>query len=77
MKSTVSALSQNEREALALFYDTEAYKALIKFCELEVNALGVDALQALNIEQVRVLQGRAAFASDLVKFFKEIYKQNS
>lgn len=74
MKSTVEQLTPKDRKALALFYETDAYNALKRFAELEVSALGVDALSQTEITQVHYLRGRATWASELCKLIREIYK---
>lgn len=76
MKSTVEKLSVAEREALALFHDSPAHKAIEKLCALELKALGADALEAPDIEAVRRLQGQKAWILDFIKTLDIIYKQN-
>lgn len=77
MKSTVSELNQAERNALALFYDSEAHKALKKLARAEIVNLGVDALQSPNHEHTRYLSGRAMFAKDLMAMIKLIYDESN
>lgn len=75
MKSTIDQLSVKEKEALAEFYNTEAYKALEKFCKLDIAGLGRDALQSPSQEQTKYLQGKAHYAEYLPKLVHELYKQ--
>lgn len=75
MKSTVEQLSPKDRKALALFYQTDAYNALVHFAELEITTLGVDALSQTEITQVHYLRGRAAWAKELCILIRKISKE--
>lgn len=77
MRSTIDQLSPAEKKALALWYDTASYKALLHLAELEVQGLAADALIAPNMEQVRYLHGRSSWAADIFKLVKELYKQSN
>jgi len=68
-------LSPIEKEALALFYETDAYKALDKFCKLDVVGLGRDALVAPSMEQVMYLKGKAYMAEHIPKLIRQLYKE--
>lgn len=76
MKSTVEALSGKERDALALFYGTDAFQAFRRLCQIEIEGLGKDALAATTMDAVNFLKGRASFAKELPKLLEEIYKEN-
>lgn len=76
-KSTIDQLTLNEKKALAHWYGTDTYKALEKLARAEVAALGEDALAATDIEHLRRLQGRAAWAVDFFRLLKLIYTQNN
>lgn len=75
MKSTVEQLSPKDKKALALFYETDAYSALKHFAELEITALGVDALIQTEITQVHYLRGRASWANELCILIRKISKE--
>ncbi len=76
MKSTASQLSQAERETLALFHDSASHKAIEKLCAIELKALGIDALEAPDVETLRRLQGQKQWILGFLKTLDEIYKQN-
>lgn len=75
MKSTVEQLSPAERAALVHFYDTEAYKALKKLCQLEIDGLGKDALGSPDHEQTRYYSGQASMAAKLPKVIRQLYQE--
>lgn len=75
MKSTVEQLSTKEAEALARFYDTDAFNALSKLCKLEIAGLGKDALASPNHEQTKFYSGQAAMAAKLIKIIRALYKE--
>lgn len=74
MKSSVDRLSVSEREALANFYDTDAYKALKKLCQFEIEGLGKDALGSQTHEQTRYYSGQASMAVKIPKIIKAMGK---
>lgn len=74
MKSIVEQLSGKERDALALFYGTDAFAAFKKICQLEINGLGKDALAANTMDQVNFFKGRASMAKELYKLIEATYK---
>lgn len=75
MKSTLEQLSAKEREALAHFYDTDAYKALRKLVDLERLETAKDHLDQTDILQVRYLSGQASSLKKLVLTLRDNYKQ--
>lgn len=76
MKSTVSLLSPKEREALALFHDSEPDKALRKLVDLERLELAKDHVDQSDILMIRYLSGGANSLKKLVVTLDDIYKQN-
>lgn len=76
MKSTVSLLTPKEREALALFYDTAAYKALHKLIDTERLELAKDHVDQSDILQIRYLSGGASSLKKLILTLEDIYKQS-
>lgn len=76
MKSTLDQLTSSERKALVLFYDTEAYKALKRLCELEIAGLGKDALGSTDHNQTRWLGGEANMAAKIPKIVRELFKES-
>lgn len=77
MKSTLEQLSASKKQALALFYDTEAYKALKELCELEIDGLGKDALGSPSHEQTKWFGGQASMAAKIPKIIKELYIESN
>ena len=78
MKSTVEQLTTAERTALALYYDTPAYRALKHLLELErVNT--ATKLLLLNPETeghfISKHQGRAEGFKDLNLLIRDNYKE--
>lgn len=71
-KNTIDNLSQKERLALAHFYGTDSYNALVKFCQLEIDGLAKDALSAIHMDGINFLKGRASFAKELPQLLKAI-----
>lgn len=76
MKSTQDSLSQKEKEALALFYDSDAHRALIHIRDVEVSGLAADALLADSQERTMYLRGQTVWANNLLKMIEDIYKQS-
>jgi hypothetical protein len=76
MKSTVQKLSPKEREALALFHDSEADKALRKLVDTERLELAKDHVDQSDILMIRYLSGGANSLKRLIVTLDEIYKQN-
>lgn len=74
MKSTVDLLTDKQREALALFYGTDAFDAIKQLCKLEIEGLGKDALASPDHEQTRFYAGQAAMAAKLPKVIRMLYK---
>lgn len=76
MKSALDQLSQQDREALALFHDSAAEKALIKLINAERLELAKDHVDQPDILMIRYLSGGANSLKRLVNTLKENYKQN-
>ncbi len=76
MKSTVEQLTPDERKALVLFYDTKAYEAFKRLCELEIEGLGKDALGSTEHSQTRWFGGQANMAAKLPKLIRELHKES-
>lgn len=77
MKSTVEQLSDNERQALALFFGTDAFSAFKKLCQLEINGLARDALASRKIDELGNSRGQAEMAKKLPLIIGEIYKRSN
>lgn len=71
----MTELSPKERQALAHFYDTEAYKALMKLIELEKLAYAQQHVGIQEIGQVRYLTGKVGALNELIITLKAIYKK--
>lgn len=76
MKSTLEQLSAGERKALALFYDTDAFKALRKLVDVERLELAKDHVDQTDIMQVRYLSGQASSLKKLILTLGENHKQS-
>lgn len=76
MKSTQDSLSPKEKEALALFYDSAAHRALIHIRDIEVSGLAADALLSDTQERTMYLRGQTVWANQLLKMIEDIYKQS-
>jgi homoaconitase/3-isopropylmalate dehydratase large subunit len=74
MKRTVDLLTANEKEALAHLYELPGYKALIKLCQLEINAIAKDALLSPDHETTRYLHGQAFAYENLPRLVRNLYK---
>lgn len=74
MKSTIEQLSIKEREVLAGFYDTPAYKALRRLIDIERLELAKDHVDEIDIMQVRYLSGQAASLAKLVVTIRDNFK---
>lgn len=78
MKSTVEQLTTQERTALALWYDSQTYKALRKLLELErANTATKLLLLNPNTEHhfISKHQGRAEMCKDLHQLLKSNYQE--
>jgi hypothetical protein len=79
MKSTVEQLTTSERTALALFYDTPAFRALRRLLELERLNTATKLLllnPSVDGHYISKHQGRAEMCKDLNTLIKENYKIN-
>ena len=76
MKSTQDSLSHKEKEALALFYDTDAYRALVHIRDIEVSGLGADAILSDTQERTNYIRGQVVWANNLIKMIEDLYKQS-
>lgn len=77
LQSILDQLTTKERQALAAIYDLDGYKALKKLCEIEINALGKDALQAPTMEQKEIFHGKAMMAAHIPRVIHEEWKRQS
>lgn len=68
-------MSHKDREALARLYGTDGFKALEKFCELDVLGLGRDALVATDMNRVSFLKGEAYILEHLPQLIHQLYKE--
>lgn len=75
LKSTLEQLTPKEREALATIYDMDGFKSLKKLCELEIIALGKDALEAPTMEQKEIFHGKAMMAAHIPKTIIKEWKR--
>lgn len=73
ISSTLKKLSPAERDALARFYETDGYKALKKFCELDIAGLGKDALVAKDMEELNRFRGQAEILANLPVLIRELF----
>ncbi len=73
VKSTLEQLSGKERQALALFYETDAYKALINLIQAERLEIAKDHLDQSDILMIRYLSGQANGLKKLVLTLKDNY----
>lgn len=76
MKSTVEQLNTKEKAALALLFGTDAFQALKKICQLEIDGVAKDALASTEINQVYFFRGEASMAKKLPKLVEQIYKES-
>lgn len=74
MKSPIKQLSAKEREALALFYDTETYRTLLKLIEFEKTQYAEQHVGQMDIGQIRYLTGMVGSLNKLINTLAENYK---
>lgn len=77
MKSTVEQLSPADRKALALWYDSNSYNAFRRLIDIERIELAKDAIDQIDIKQVRYISGQAASLKRLVGTLRQIYKESN
>jgi hypothetical protein len=71
---SISKLSVNERETLALLYDTPYWKVIRKLIDIERLELAKDSIERTEILEVRHLAGQAAGLKKLVGEIKANFK---
>lgn len=79
MKSTVEQLTTQERTALALFYDTPAYKAIKRLLELERLNIATKLLllnPSIEGHFISKHQGRAEMAKDINLMIRDNYREH-
>lgn len=78
MKSMVELLNTQERKALALWYDTESYRALKKLLELERNNIATKLvdIDPTDVVSISRQQGRADALKQMHLTFKKNYQDN-
>jgi hypothetical protein len=74
MKSVTEQLSQSEQKLLALFYGTPTYNAVKKLIDIERLELAKDAIEQLEIGQVRWMNGGSTKLKGLLLTIKELNK---
>ena len=74
MRSSLDRLTPKQKEDLAHFYSSEAYKALYILCKYEIGGLGKDALASTDHAQTRFYAGQANMAAKIPKIIRELYK---
>lgn len=78
----MTELSSKDKQALALLYEFNEYKALVKWSELKrltvaAQILKVDMSQPGSPERVSFLQGEAYAHEYMLKEVKKIHKDNT
>lgn len=74
MKSAADKLSLKEKKALALWYDSESYKALKHLIKIERELLAQDHVGQRDILEVCDLTGQTKSLKKLVRQLEVIYK---
>lgn len=74
MRSVVHRLPPKDKTALAHFYETDGYKALIKLMKMMKANSATHCLTAPDFETVRHLQGQEFSLKELEKLLEEVYK---
>lgn len=74
MRSIIHRLTPKDKAALALFYETDAQKALGKLIKVMQANAAKHCLSAANFETVRHLQGQEFSLGELEKLLAEVYK---
>lgn len=77
MKTPLESLKLNEREALALWYGSDSYKALEKLAELSKTSLMKEHVGSLDILRVRYLTGGIGSLNKLLLDLKGNYKSKN
>lgn len=75
-KSTLDNLTGVERRALALWYDTESHKALVKLISLERLELAKDHVDETDMSVIRYLSGQVRGLKKLAGTIRENYKNS-
>jgi hypothetical protein len=75
MKATISLLTKSDKEALALFFETPAYKALVRLIEVERLELAKDHVNQLDMLYVRFLSGQAEGLKKLIKTLEDNHEK--
>lgn len=74
MRSIVHRLTPKDKKALALFYETDAYLALMKLIKAMTANAATHSLTATDWEAVKLLQGQAFSLKELKRLLEEINK---
>lgn len=74
MRSIVHRLTPKDKKALALFYETDAYLALMKLIKAMTANAATHSLAATDWEAVKLLQGQAFSLKELKRLLEEINK---
>lgn len=75
MKSTISQLTPNDREALVHLYDTVDFKVLTKLINMERIELAKDAIEQRDMAEVRYLAGQADGLKKLLGTIRNNFKE--
>lgn len=74
MRSAVDQLNPKDIKTLALFYDTESYRALRRLVDIERLELAKDHVNNIDIMQIRYLSGQVEALKKLIETIHSIYK---
>lgn len=73
MRSIANRLTPKDKKALALFYQTDAQRALSKLMKMMVGNAAKHCLSAPDFMVVKHLQGQEFSLRELDKLLKEVY----
>lgn len=74
MRSIIHRLTPKDKKALALFYETDAYSALIKLTNIMIANAAKHCLSAPDFLVVKDLQGQERSLKELKNLLDENYK---
>lgn len=75
MRSTLDGLGYKDKQLLAQFVDNETYKALRKLIDIERIELAKDAIDQVDMLQVRHLSGQAYGLKRLIGTLRSLLKE--
>jgi hypothetical protein len=77
MKSSLSQLTDAERQTLALLYNKPDFKALTKLINIERLELAKDAIEQKDIGEVRYLHGQSVALQKLLGTLRSNFKDDN